>query len=124
MQLKAYWVGNFIFDFFKMYFTIIVTIILFLGYNLNFNGSIIVYLVFPFGILPFTYVSSFIFTSDSAAQTFTMFFHFLIFSIASVIIFFIRFAENLQVQGDGLDRIFKIFPTYMLGNTLFCDSTC
>jgi hypothetical protein len=26
-----------------------------------------------------------------------MFFHFLIFSIASVIIFFIRFAENLQV---------------------------
>ena len=97
MQLKAYWVGNFIFDFFKMYFTIIVTIILFLGYNLNFNGSIAVYLIFPFGILPFTYVSSFIFTSDSAAQTFTMFFHFLIFSIASVIIFFIRFAENLQV---------------------------
>lgn len=97
MQLKAYWVGNFIFDFFKMYFTIIVTIILFLGYDLNFNGSIAVYLIFPFGILPFTYVSSFIFTSDSAAQTFTMFFHFLIFSIASVIIFFIRFAEDLQV---------------------------
>lgn len=97
MQLKAYWIGNFIFDFFKMYFTIIVTIILFLGYNLNYNGSIIVYLVFPLGVLPFTYVTSFIFTSDSAAQTFTMFFHFLIFSIASVIIFFIRFAENLQV---------------------------
>lgn len=67
MQLKAYWVGNFIFDFAKMYFTIIVTIILFLGYGLGFNGSVAVYLVFPFGILPFTYVSSFIFTADSAA---------------------------------------------------------
>ena len=87
--------GNFIFDFAKMYFTIIVTIILFVGYDLNFNGSIAVYLVFPFGVLPFTYVSSFVFTTDSAAQTFTMFMHFLIFSIGSVIVFFVRFAEKL-----------------------------
>lgn len=35
MQLKAYWVGNFIFDFFKLYFTIIVTVILFYGYGLD-----------------------------------------------------------------------------------------
>ena len=95
MQLKAYWIGNFIFDFAKMYFTIIVTVILFFGYSLDFQGSTVVYLVFPFGILPFTYVTSFIFTADSAAQTFTMFLHFLIYSIASVIIFFIRFAESL-----------------------------
>ena len=67
MQLKAYWIGNFIFDFAKMYFTIIVTIILFLGYELPYKGSIAVYLAFPLGALPFTYVTSFLFPADSAA---------------------------------------------------------
>ena len=95
MQLKAYWIGNFIFDFAKMYFTIIVTIILFLGYELQFKGSIAVYLAFPLGALPFTYVTSFLFTADSAAQTFTMFLHFAVFSIGSVIVFFLRLAPNL-----------------------------
>ena len=93
--MKAYWIGNFIFDFAKMYFTIIVTVILFVGYNLNFTGSIAVYLTFPFGVLPFTYVTSFIFTADSAVQTFTMFLHFAIYSIGSVIVFFLRLAPNL-----------------------------
>ena len=115
MQLKAYWIGNFIFDFVKMYFTIIVTIILFGSYGLGFSGSIIIYLMFPIAILPFTYITTFIFTSDSAAQTFTMFFHFLIFGIGSVIIFFIRFAPTLERTGDGLDVILKIVPSYMLG---------
>lgn len=94
MQLKAYWIGNFIFDFAKMYFTIIVTIILFQGYKLNFAASIVVYLVFPFGVLPFTYVTSFIFTADSAAQTFTMFLHFAFFSIGSAIVFLLRLAPD------------------------------
>lgn len=120
--MKAYWVGNFIFDFIKMYFTIIVTIILFSSYNMNFTGSIIVYLVFPIGILPYTYISSFIFTSDSAAQTFTMFIHFLTLAIGSTIIFALRFAPNLARTGDGLDLILKVIPTYVLGSSVFCDS--
>jgi len=124
MQLKAYWVGNFIFDFVKMYFTIIVTIILFGSYGMGYTGSTIVYLVFPIGILPFTYITSFIFSTDSAAQTFTMFMHFLVFGIGSVIVFFIRFAPTLEKTGDGLAVITKIIPTYMLGSSVFCDSSC
>jgi len=67
MQLKAYWIGNFIFDFFKIEFTVVITIILFYGFDLGYNAAWITYLVLPFGILPFTYVTSFIFTADSAA---------------------------------------------------------
>jgi len=44
---------------------IIVSIAMFVGYDLGYNGSIIVFLIFPFAILPFTYVISFIFPNDS-----------------------------------------------------------
>jgi len=67
MQVKAYWMGNFIFDFFKLEITIIITIILFYGFDLGYNAAWVTYLVLPFGILPFTYVTSFIFSADSAA---------------------------------------------------------
>jgi hypothetical protein len=53
-----------------------------------------------------------------------MFMHFLIFGIGSVIVFFIRFAPTLEKIGDGLDVIVKVIPTYMLGSSVFCDSSC
>ena len=67
MQLKAYWIGNFITDFIKMQLTIIVTIICMKGFDMGMNTTWISYLVFPLGALPFTYITSFIFTADSAA---------------------------------------------------------
>jgi|LauGreDrversion4_2_1035121.scaffolds.fasta_scaffold23486_2 hypothetical protein len=65
MKLAAFWSANFIFDFFRVYIMIIVSIAMFVGYDLGYNGSIIVFLIFPFAILPFTYVISFIFPNDS-----------------------------------------------------------
>jgi hypothetical protein len=90
MKLKAYWVGNFIVDFIKMQLTIGVTIALFFGYGMGMDSAYVTYLVLPFGILPFTYVTSFVFSVDSAAQTFTMFFHFLTLAIFSSVIFMLR----------------------------------
>jgi hypothetical protein len=57
---------------------------------MNIDVAYITYLVFPFGILPFTYVTSFLFTSESAAQTFTMVLHFFIIAIMSVVTFALR----------------------------------
>jgi ATP-binding cassette, subfamily A (ABC1), member 3 len=124
MQLKAYWIGNFIFDFLKIEFTVAITIILFYGFDLGYNAAWVTYLVLPFGILPFTYVTSFIFTADSAAQTFTMFFNFLILSIASTFIFLIRLFPTLQKNGDRLNLLFKLIPIYMVGSSVYCDSSC
>lgn len=67
MNLKAYWIGNFMFDFLKMEFTIIVTLALFFGYNVGLTAAWATYLALPFGIIPFSYVMSFCFTADSAA---------------------------------------------------------
>jgi hypothetical protein len=67
MQLKAYWFANFFFDLCKFEVTILVTIGIFFGFELDYEGAWLTYLLIPFAILPFTYVFSFIFTEDSAA---------------------------------------------------------
>jgi ATP-binding cassette, subfamily A (ABC1), member 3 len=94
MQLKAYWVGNFIVDFLKMQLTIATTLALFEIFEMNVTTAWITYLVFPFGALPFTYITSFMFSVDSAAQTFTMFFHFLTFCILSTVSFALRLSPD------------------------------
>ena len=70
MRLSSYWIANFIFDFIKMYFTIGTTIailqIMKTDY-LDYDSTIIVYALFPFGVLPCIYVMSFLFSADSAA---------------------------------------------------------
>lgn len=94
MNLKAYWIGNFIFDLIKMELTIIVTLCLFFGYKMNLNAAWATYVALPFGIIPFSYVMSFWFTVDSAAQTFTMFFHFFILGIMSTLTFGLRISPD------------------------------
>ena len=77
-----------------MQLTIGMTLLLFEVFDMGIDISMIVYCVFPFGVLPFTYVSSFLFSADSAAQTFTMFFHFLSVSILPTVAFALRLAPS------------------------------
>jgi hypothetical protein len=67
MQKKAYWLGNFIIDLAKLLVTIITTIICFKTFNMNMDNAVWTFLAIPFAVLPFTYVSSFVFSTDSAA---------------------------------------------------------
>ena len=79
--------------------------------------------LFPFGIMPFTYVMSFLFTADSAAQTFTMFCHLTIILAASSLIFLVRLVPRLQLLGDRLHWSFRIFPSYSIATSLYTDSS-
>ena len=67
MRLAAYWSVNFIFDAIKLYITILVTILCFAIFDQDYDSATYVFLLLPFGVLPFTYVFSFCFTADSAA---------------------------------------------------------
>jgi hypothetical protein len=78
-----------------MQVTILTTIALLFGFDLGYDNAWFLYFFLPFGVLPFTYVSSYLFTSDSAAQTFTMFGHFFIFGIGTTITYFLRLAPTL-----------------------------
>jgi ATP-binding cassette, subfamily A (ABC1), member 3 len=67
MKLKAYWAGNFVFDLFKWSLLVVTTIILWFAFGLEFNSAWLTVLMCPFGIIPFTYMTSFVFSSESAA---------------------------------------------------------
>ena len=61
MQLKAYWAACFIFDWFKMNITIVTAMILFAAFDLELNNMMVPLVLLPFGALPFTYATQFIF---------------------------------------------------------------
>jgi ABC-type multidrug transport system fused ATPase/permease subunit len=123
MRLSAYWVSNFVFDFIKIEITVIVTIIVLKGFSTGLNSSLIAYALFPFAVVPFTYCMSFLFTVDSAAQTFTMFFNFIIMLLLSVAVYVLQFIRKLMKVGDMLDWIFRIFPSYGLVDAVLFDSS-
>ena len=77
-SLISYWVSNFIFDIAKTY----IPMLCFLFFNEaftyqreNFAEEFWLYLIFPLAIVPFTYITSFLFDSDNTAQIFTIFMH-------------------------------------------------
>lgn len=66
LNLGAYWVGNYIIDLAKMMIIVAVSIGLFKGFAII-DSSLWAYFAFPFAVIPFTYVTSLLFKSDSGA---------------------------------------------------------
>ena len=67
MRLTSYWFANFVFDSMKLYIVVITSIVLFGAFDQHYDTAKYIFLLFPLGIIPFTYVFSFCFTSESAA---------------------------------------------------------
>lgn len=80
-------------------------------------------LAFPFGILPFTYVWSYLFSAESAAQTFTFFCQMFIILFASLLVFILRVIPDLELLGDRLHYAFRIFPSYSVASSMYVDSS-
>ena len=123
MRLTSYWIANFIFDSVKLYITIATTITLFYMFDQSYKSAEWIFAAFPFGIMPFTYVMSFLFTADSAAQTFTMFCHMVIILAFSTLIFILRVVPNLELLGDRIHYALRIFPSYSLATSLYVDAS-
>jgi len=87
MSLAGYWMSNLIFDIFMAYIPISLIILLMFAFGKFYDGVWVLFVLFPPAIVPFTYVSSFIFSSDINAQIFTLFIHFLFGALGTAIVF-------------------------------------
>lgn len=67
MSLGAYWVSNLIFDIFRGLIPAAIVVGLLYAFDLNYNCAWLLFLLFPIGVTPFTYVTSFLFTSEIVA---------------------------------------------------------
>lgn len=90
IQLKSYWAGNFIFDLLKMYITVLVSIILLWSFDMGYTSCQYCFLAFPFAVLPFTYVYSFVFKSEASSQTYVMFGYLMTILTLPTLIFVLR----------------------------------
>ena len=82
-----------------------------------------VFLLYPLGIVPFTYATSFLFTSDHVAQTVTIFLHFAFGGIGAITTFILRCIDSTFTVGDRLHNWLKIIPSFCLTNSIMFSSS-
>jgi len=64
MSLSGYWASNVIFDVLMAYVPILLIIMLTFVFNKHYQGIWVLFMLYPPAIVPFTYVTSFLFKSD------------------------------------------------------------
>lgn len=83
----------------------------------------LLFLLYPVGVIPFTYVSSFLFTTENLAQTITIFLHFVFAGIGAIVVFILRVIPSTFAVGDALMWVFKLVPSYCLTEAIMVESS-
>ena len=96
MQISAYWITNFFFDLLKLYLVVFANYLILIGFDIDFGNAFFTLFLYPWGAIPFTYFTTFIFMSTSVAQSFTIFFNFVFMLILPIAVHFMRQVENMQ----------------------------
>jgi len=80
-------------------------------------------MIYPIAIVPFTYITSFMFTNDTVAQIMTLFMHFLIGGIMPIVIFVLWNIPSTADLGDSMRWWFTPWPTYCVGEGIIFSSS-
>jgi hypothetical protein len=100
VSLIGYWMSNLISDIVKTYIPIFLTMILYTLFKIDIPGVWVHFLLYPITIVPFTYVTSFLFTKDSIAQIMTLFVHFMAGGILPLVIYILLIIPHTVDTGS------------------------
>ena len=123
VSLPAYWMSNLIADIAKTYIPIFIILILQVLFDLQYDGVWELIIIYPLAIVPFTYITSFFFTSDTVAQIMTLFVHFMVGGILPIVIFVLQNIPSTCDLGDSMRWWFTPFPTFCVGQGIVLSST-
>ena len=112
MSLAGYWSSNLLFDIIMAYIPIGLIIMLTYVFGKNYQGVWVLFCLYPPSVVPFTYVTSFLFSSDINAQIFTLFIHFIAGALGTAIVFTLQQIPQMMVYGDALRWVFTIVPSF------------
>jgi ATP-binding cassette subfamily A (ABC1) protein 3 len=126
MSIYSYWIGNFIFD-----YTLYVIVAIFgagmceaFGISSLTSGDAntatwILFIIYGFANIPFTYIVSFVFSDYGNAQAGFYFFNFVAGGILSVVILLLRFIGSATSSiGRGIAWPLRFIPAYSFGEGL------
>ena len=71
-------------------------------------------LMFSLAVIPYTYVTSFLFKTTNGGENFTLIHHFMIGGFAPLFVFIMRLIKSTRTLGKILSWIFKISPMFCL----------
>ena len=123
MSLAGYWSSNIIFDVFMAYIPILLIIMLTFVFNKQYEGVWLLFLLFPPAVVPFTYVTSFLFKSDINAQITTLFIHFASGGLLSIVVYVLQLLPATMKAGDALRWVGTIFPSYCVTHGILFSSS-
>ena len=95
----GYWASNMISDIIKVYIPILLTLFLQWAFKIEIAGVWVHFMLYPWAIVPFTYVTSFFFTGDSVAQIMTLFVHFMAGGILPLVVYILLFIPSTVSKG-------------------------
>lgn len=122
MHLGAFWCASFLIDTLRVAIVIGLSILMMSQWGYELESAYYVFALFPLGALPFTYATSFIFNTASVSQIVTYFVHFSAILLLSTIIVVLRTINAVEDVGDNLNRLFRLVPSYSIGQSMFFEA--
>jgi len=123
MNLLSYWISNYLFDLIKVYMVALSVLGILELFNCHYDHVYISFLLYPWAVVPFTYVSTFIFQQENFAQTLTVFLHFSSAGIGAIMAFILRTFYLTYDLGDAMTWYLKLIPTFSLTNPIMFKSS-
>ena len=112
INYSSYWISNFIFELIKYYVSTGICIGIIEGFNYFPSYFWLLWLLYGPSITAFTYMTSFLFSSESTSQNFTILFNFVIGALGGTVVFVLRILEDLISVGKGISWILRIIPSF------------
>ena len=123
VSLPAYWIANMLSDIAQAYVPILIIVLLQYIFSLDYEGVWVLLLLYPIAIVPFTYVTSFMFTGDTVAVIMTVFIHFMVGGIFPVVLFGLDNIPWTANLADSMRWWFTFVPTFCVGEGIVFSST-
>ncbi len=118
MLLSSYWAANLAFDMLRTYTQAGITIGLIAAFGNDLPNAWWFILSYAISILPFTYVTSFLFKKENVAQVFTLLLHFLVGVVVSPMMNTLRAIDSTREVGKELPWAFRFIPSFSMAHGL------
>jgi ATP-binding cassette subfamily A (ABC1) protein 3 len=123
MNLNAYWLGNFLYDYLAYILAALPLMILFYIFDITLytegepvKAMWILTVIYGLANIPFTYLFSHIFNDFGFAQVFTYDFNIFVGTLLPLFVIAMRISQpKLSDTFQGIAWIFRVFPSYCYG---------
>jgi len=112
MNKASYWMSNYVFDLARLFVTVIFAIAFLYIFDVGIKYAWLFLLLFPFAMVPYTYVTSFLFSDENGAMNFTTYHNFIVGGLFPTIFSVLRVAKTTKKLGDILVWAPRFIPIF------------